>query len=37
MVGWAALSILGLLLAWLVFYYAGAFLSRMPSSFHGDA
>jgi hypothetical protein len=36
-VGWAALSILGMFVAWLVFYYLGAFLSRMPASFHGDA
>jgi uncharacterized YccA/Bax inhibitor family protein len=36
-IGWLMLSVLGLLFAWLLFYYAGAFLSNMPSSFHGGA
>jgi hypothetical protein len=28
-------AIAGVLLAWIVFYYVGAYLSRMPASFHG--
>ena len=29
------LALVGLLLAWIVFYYLGVFLSRMPAEFHG--
>jgi len=32
---WLALSLLGLLFAWVVFYYLGMALARMPSEFHG--
>jgi hypothetical protein len=32
---WWALALGGLLLAWLVFYYFGMSLARIPSSFHG--
>jgi hypothetical protein len=32
---WLALALGGLLLAWLVFYYLGMGLARIPSSFHG--
>jgi hypothetical protein len=32
---WFALSLAGLLFAWVVFYYLGMALARMPSEFHG--
>ena len=32
---WFAMALGGLLLAWLVFYYLGMGLARIPSSFHG--
>jgi hypothetical protein len=32
---WFAASVGGLLIAWLVFYYLGMDLARMPSLFHG--
>jgi hypothetical protein len=32
---WLAASVGGLLIAWLVFYYVGMDLARMPSLFHG--
>ncbi len=32
---WSTLSIAGLLLAWLIFYYLGMTLARVPSTFHG--
>lgn len=32
---WAVTAIAGLLIAWLVFYYLGLTLARMPSEFHG--
>ena len=32
--GWSALSVTGFLVAWLVFYYLGMALARIPSSFH---
>jgi hypothetical protein len=32
---WWALALGGLLLAWVVFYYFGMALARIPSSFHG--
>jgi len=32
---WFALAPGGLLLAWLVFYYFGMALARIPSTFHG--
>lgn len=31
---WAFLALGGLLLAWLIFYYLGVFLARIPSDFH---
>ena len=34
---WAVLSAGGLLIAWMVFYYAGAGLANLPSSFFGGA
>jgi hypothetical protein len=33
-VRWFAASLGGLLIAWLLFYYAGMSLARMPSLFH---
>ena len=32
---WITLALAGVLLAWLVFYYAGLSLARIPSTFHG--
>lgn len=32
---WAVLAMGGLVLAWLVFYYLGLTLARIPSDFHG--
>ena len=32
---WAVMSLGGLLLAWLIFYYLGMGLARIPSAFHG--
>lgn len=32
---WFPLSLGGLLMAWLVFYYLGMGLARIPSTFHG--
>jgi len=32
---WGSMSLAGLLFAWLVFYYLGMGLARIPSSFHG--
>lgn len=32
---WALFSAAGLLFTWMVFYYAGMALARIPSSFHG--
>jgi hypothetical protein len=32
---WAVLSLGGLLLAWLIFYYLGMGFARIPSTFHG--
>jgi late competence protein required for DNA uptake (superfamily II DNA/RNA helicase) len=32
---WGALSVAGLLLAWITFYYLGIGLARIPASFHG--
>ena len=32
---WITLALAGMLLAWLVFYYAGLSLARIPSTFHG--
>jgi hypothetical protein len=32
---WAVMSLAGLLLAWLIFYYLGMGLARIPSAFHG--
>jgi late competence protein required for DNA uptake (superfamily II DNA/RNA helicase) len=34
---WGALSLTGFLFAWLVFYYLGMGLARIPASFHGGA
>jgi hypothetical protein len=34
-VRWAASALGGILLAWLVFYYLGLTLARIPSEFHG--
>jgi hypothetical protein len=31
---WTATAALGLLIAWLVFYYLGLTLARIPSEFH---
>jgi hypothetical protein len=32
---WTVTAIAGVLLAWLVFYYLGLTLARIPSEFHG--
>jgi hypothetical protein len=32
---WTATAIAGMLLAWVVFYYLGLTLARIPSKFHG--
>jgi len=32
---WTLLAVGGLLLAWLIFFYAGMALARLPSEFHG--
>lgn len=32
---WSVFSIGGMLLAWLIFYYLGMGLARIPSTFHG--
>jgi len=32
--GWAALAVVGLFAAWLVFYYLGQGLAQLPSDFH---
>jgi hypothetical protein len=32
---WTVFALGGVLLAWLVFYYLGAFLARIPSDFFG--
>jgi hypothetical protein len=32
---WTAGAVAGLLIAWLVFYYLGLMLARIPSKFHG--
>jgi hypothetical protein len=32
---WAVLSVGGLLIAWMIFYYAGVGLASLPSSFFG--
>jgi hypothetical protein len=32
---WTAAALAGILIAWLVFYYLGLTLSRIPSKFHG--
>jgi hypothetical protein len=32
---WTFLALGGLLLAWLIFYYLGVSLARIPSDFHG--
>jgi hypothetical protein len=32
---WTIFSLGGLLLAWLIFYYLGMGLARIPSTFHG--
>jgi hypothetical protein len=34
-VRWSAAALGGILLAWLVFYYLGLTLARIPSEFHG--
>ena len=34
---WGALSLGGLMLAWLVFYYVGMGLANIPSTFQGGA
>ena len=34
---WAAMAVVGLLLAWLIFYYLGIGLVRIPSTFHGTS
>jgi hypothetical protein len=34
---WAAMALAGILLAWLVFYYLGQTLARIPSKFHEAA
>jgi len=31
---WTATAVFGLLIAWLVFYYVGLSLARIPSEFH---
>jgi hypothetical protein len=32
---WTAMALAGILIAWLVFYYLGLTLARIPSKFHG--
>ena len=32
---WAVTALAGILIAWLVFYYLGLTLARIPSEFHG--
>jgi len=32
---WTVTAVAGLLIAWLVFYYLGLMLARIPSKFHG--
>jgi hypothetical protein len=32
---WTVTAVAGLLIAWLVFYYLGLTLARIPSKFHG--
>lgn len=32
--GWAAMAVAGFVVAWLVFYYLGLALARIPSEFH---
>jgi len=32
---WVVTAVAGLLIAWLVFYYLGLTLARIPSKFHG--
>ena len=34
---WTVTALAGLLIAWLVFYYLGLALARIPSKFHGDS
>jgi hypothetical protein len=34
---WTVLALAGVLIAWLVFYYLGLTLARIPSEFHGVA
>src|SRR5580658_3877137 len=34
---WTVTALAGLLVAWLVFYYLGLALARIPSKFHGDS
>jgi hypothetical protein len=34
---WVIYAIGGITIAWIFFYYLGAFLSRTPASFHGGA
>ncbi len=34
---WSILSVTGLFLAWMVFYYFGMTLARVPSTFFGSA
>jgi len=33
--GWTVAALGGILIAWLVFYYLGLTLARIPSQFHG--
>jgi hypothetical protein len=32
---WSMFSVVGVLMAWLIFYYLGMGLARIPSTFHG--
>jgi hypothetical protein len=32
---WSMFSVVGVLMAWLIFYYLGMCLARIPSTFHG--
>ena len=34
-VGWTAMALAGILIAWLLFYYLGQTLAKLPSEFHG--
>jgi hypothetical protein len=33
---WTVTAVAGILIAWLVFYYLGLTLARIPSQFHGN-